>query len=134
MCPVGTISVIRVPTDGRLAGMQCYSTAASMDISNATPLKNVSDLLVVAEAGERGLMHGYARCPDSQSDSYSVRQTSHWSQGLSLMAARVPRQCHAATVGPLPADLALKPMGDVEHKIHCVRTSMCAGARHAVGT
>ena len=56
VCPVGTISVIRKPTDGRLDGMQCYSTTTSMEISNTTPLKNVSDLLVVTEAGELGLM------------------------------------------------------------------------------
>ena len=55
VCPVGTISVIRKPTDGRLDGMQCYSTTTSMAISNTTPLKNVSDLLVITEAGERGL-------------------------------------------------------------------------------
>ena len=55
VCPVGTISVIRKPTDGRLNGMQCYSTATSMEISNATPMKNVSELLVVTEAGELGL-------------------------------------------------------------------------------
>ena len=124
MCPVGTISVIRKPTDGRLDGMQCYSTATSMEISNATPMKNVSDLLVVTEAGELGLMGAPGALTVCLTFESSAREALP-SKGCTGPAAMPCRQCDFSVCCPCSG-----ATGDVEHQ-HC---AVHGGIRVGPGT